>query len=208
MSAKRDWKGGATGGSGGNASEDRRVRRTQQRLHDALGDLIREKPYDAIAVKEILHRADVGRSTFYAHFSDKDELLLSGMREMLRTGRPAKLDDAPARYERLVWFGGPLFAHIASHRPQDDGPVDARAWAVVHGFLEQALTELVTDELRRASGVRPMRPEEAQLLVAYVVSTFTLVLGWWIDRAGSVGPAEADAHFRSLVVPTLSAALD
>src|SRR6266705_7027751 len=59
--------------------EDRRVRRTRESLHDALISLALEKNYDSITVQEILDRADVGRSTFYVHFSDKNELLISEM---------------------------------------------------------------------------------------------------------------------------------
>ena len=58
---------------------DARVRRTRHRLRDAIVSLIHEKSYPAIAVKEILERADVGRSAFYAHFSNKDALLASGI---------------------------------------------------------------------------------------------------------------------------------
>jgi AcrR family transcriptional regulator len=56
---------------------DRRVQRTRRLLHKALS-LILEKKYESITVQELLDRADVGRSTFYMHFQDKDELLLSG----------------------------------------------------------------------------------------------------------------------------------
>jgi hypothetical protein len=52
---------------------DRRIRRTQKALHDALISLVFEKNYDSITVQEILDRADVGRATFYAHFESKDE---------------------------------------------------------------------------------------------------------------------------------------
>src|SRR5215217_9115898 len=62
---------------------DRRVQRTKSSLHNALIGLAREKPYPSIAVKEILDRANVGRSTFYMHFRDKDDLLESGIREIL-----------------------------------------------------------------------------------------------------------------------------
>ena len=68
-----------------NCVKDRRIQRTQGLLHEALGSLIHEKSYDAISVKEILDRANVGRSTFYMHFGDKDELLLSSIRDMLRS---------------------------------------------------------------------------------------------------------------------------
>ncbi|MBO0803611.1 MAG: TetR/AcrR family transcriptional regulator [Nocardiopsaceae bacterium] len=55
---------------------DRRVRRTRALLHQALIELILEKGYGRITVQDILDRADVGRSTFYSHYRDKDALLL------------------------------------------------------------------------------------------------------------------------------------
>src|SRR5512141_2904590 len=57
---------------------DRRVQRTQQLLREALVALILEKGYDAITVQDILDLANMGRSTFYAHYRDKEDLLLSG----------------------------------------------------------------------------------------------------------------------------------
>ena len=59
------------------------IQRTLALLHEALGSLIREKPYDRISVTETLDRAKVSRSTFYIHFRDKDELLTSSMRALL-----------------------------------------------------------------------------------------------------------------------------
>jgi AcrR family transcriptional regulator len=62
---------------------DRRIQRTRRLLQDALVGLILEKGYEAITVQDILDRANVGRSTFYEHFYDKDDLLLSSF-EFLR----------------------------------------------------------------------------------------------------------------------------
>ncbi|MGW0250243.1 TetR/AcrR family transcriptional regulator [Nocardia goodfellowii] len=67
-----------------NDSADRRVRRTRQLLHRALIELMLERGYDRITVRDILERADVGRSTFYAHFRDKDDLLVVSSTEFLR----------------------------------------------------------------------------------------------------------------------------
>lgn len=67
----------------GKRIKDRRIEKTQNLLREALVSLIHEKNYDSIAVKEILDRANVGRSTFYTHFRDKDELLASGIDGML-----------------------------------------------------------------------------------------------------------------------------
>ena len=64
---------------------DRRIRRTHERLGMALVTLIQEKPIDDVTVQDVLDRAAVGRSTFYLHFRDKDDLLLSQLEMFLET---------------------------------------------------------------------------------------------------------------------------
>ncbi|MEU8895315.1 helix-turn-helix domain-containing protein [Nocardia sp. NPDC048505] len=80
-----------------NETVDRRVRRTRQLLHRALIELMLERGYDRITVRDILERADVGRSTFYAHFRDKDDLLVVSSAEFLRTALAAAERSAPHR---------------------------------------------------------------------------------------------------------------
>jgi AcrR family transcriptional regulator len=70
------------------ATDDRRTRRTKSLLHGALASLLHEKPWDDIVVKEIISRADIGRSTFYTHVRDKDALLRSGLRELVHAADP------------------------------------------------------------------------------------------------------------------------
>ncbi len=56
--------------------EDRRVRRTRRLLRDALVSLVLERGgYAGITVEDITDRADLGRATFYSHYTDKDDLL-------------------------------------------------------------------------------------------------------------------------------------
>src|ERR1700687_3349419 len=62
---------------------DKRIRCTHERLGSALVDLIQEKPIDDVTVQEVLDRASVGRSTFYLHFRDKNDLLLSQLETFL-----------------------------------------------------------------------------------------------------------------------------
>lgn len=56
---------------------DRRVQRTRELLQKALLELIRERGYDTITIQDIVDRANVGRTTFYQHYSSKDELFMS-----------------------------------------------------------------------------------------------------------------------------------
>jgi AcrR family transcriptional regulator len=97
-------------------SSDRRVRKTLATLHEAIAALIREKAYDKISVGEILDRADVGRSTFYMHFRDKDDLLVSSMHDMLRNVRSSAPSASANWDERVIWFSLPIFEHIHQHR--------------------------------------------------------------------------------------------
>jgi AcrR family transcriptional regulator len=64
---------------------DARVRRTRDALGDALIELMQEKPFDTITVQDVLDRAHVSRSTFYSHYSDKDDLLMSDAEEFFES---------------------------------------------------------------------------------------------------------------------------
>lgn len=61
------------------ASEGRRERKTRGALLSAFVGMVTRRRYDDIQVAEIAETADVGRSTFYAHYRDKDELLFDSM---------------------------------------------------------------------------------------------------------------------------------
>src|SRR5215218_7311101 len=90
-------------------TKDRRIEKTRALLRGALGALIREKPYDDIAVKEILNRANVGRSTFYTHFADKDAMLLSCIHDLLRPARRGGWGRATEKpQEEIVRFSLPI----------------------------------------------------------------------------------------------------
>src|SRR6266498_992647 len=83
-------------------TEDRRIQRTRALLLSALLDLIVERGYEDVSVQDIVDRANVGRSTFYKHFLDKRELLLSGvdgLQELLTQQRAALVEP---RVQRIL----------------------------------------------------------------------------------------------------------
>src|SRR3954452_22772514 len=95
--------------------EDLRVRRSRDRLGDALVALLVEKPFDDITVQDVLDRAEVSRSTFYTHYRDKNDLFLSDAEEFFEMMAGA-LSRAGDRSERVAPVHE-LFAHIAEVRP-------------------------------------------------------------------------------------------
>lgn len=57
------------------AKEDRRVRRTRKLLKQGLSELMAEKDFKDISVKDITERMDLNRGTFYLHYTDIYDLL-------------------------------------------------------------------------------------------------------------------------------------
>lgn len=191
-----------------NRGRDRRVQRTQNLLHQALASLVLEKDYDSISVKEILDRANVGRSTFYMHFRDKDELLASGMHDILRSVQSIELPPSAKPHERIIRFSRPMFEHVDSHRGSGAAKMGARGRAVLHGHLQTALVKLIADDVRMhlQRGGRTVSRITPDLLARHVASTFVLVLNWWVESRSRLPPKEVDDLFRSLILPTLAAA--
>jgi AcrR family transcriptional regulator len=188
-------------------TKDRRVQKTEALLREALAALIREKPYDDIVIKEILDRANVGRSTFYAHFRDKDDLLLSGIQDMLRSARPAGGVRGPAKpCERLVWFSLPIFEHIEQHRRTGGATMGSRGRLAMHEHLQHAIAELIEDDVRTTlhRSRRKESPASPELLVRWIASTFVLVLNWWVESDSPLPVRDADRLFRGLIEPSLA----
>jgi AcrR family transcriptional regulator len=131
---------------------DRRIQKTRSLLHEALASLIHEKAYDSIAVKEILDRANVGRSTFYMHFRDKDELLVSGIHDMLSAVQSKRPPASAKRHERIIWFSLPIFEHIHRHRRSGMARMGTRGRAIIHEHLQNVLAKLIVDDVAHVAG--------------------------------------------------------
>jgi AcrR family transcriptional regulator len=189
-----------------NRVEDRRIQRTQNLLREALVSLIHEKDYDAIVVKEILDRANVGRSTFYTHFRDKDELLVSGIHDMLRSVEATKLPSPAKRYERIIWFSLPIFEYHDQHRRTGQAKIGTRGRAILHEHLQKVLANLIADDVKKyLQGRRKTAIQiPPDLLVQHLASTFIQVLNWWMDSRNPPPADEVNDLFRALILPTLA----
>lgn len=185
--------------------KDRRIQKTQDLLRRALVSLLAEKPYDAIVVKEILDRANVGRSTFYMHFRDKDDLLVSGIHDMLRPVHSLEPPPSTKLHERVLWFSLPIFEYHYQHRHAGADRIGSRGRAILHDHLRNVLANVIAAAVKSdvRAGPRSPRGIPAELLSEYVASTFVLVLNWWLDKKMSLSPREINDLFRKLVSPTL-----
>lgn len=178
---------------------DRRVARTRATLQTALMSLIQEKDYEAVTVQDICEAANVGRSTFYAHYTSKDDLKRSGLehlrKQLLERQREA-LASAGDSGTRPFGFSLTMFEHARDHLHHYRALVGSRGGAMTLGMIRQILADLIRDELAATSAKAVDLPHE--LVVQYVVGAYMAVLTWWLDGGAKLAPEQIDAMFRSL----------
>ncbi|MGK8511195.1 TetR/AcrR family transcriptional regulator [Nocardia asiatica] len=127
-------------------TDDRRVRRTKALLHRALIELMVENAYDRITVRDILERADVGRSTFYAHYRDKDDLLLRSSTDYLRTAMAAAQTGADAA--ELLAPVRTLFQLAARHPEIYRALLGRKSGAVLLRTTRVMVAQILAERLR------------------------------------------------------------
>lgn len=183
--------------------DDRRVRRTRELLRGALLSLIKEKGYERITVQDIIDRADVGRSTFYAHFRDKEDLLVYGLEE-LRGAFEVPADDGAEPTESPTLA---VFEHFARYGTVWKAMVGRRGAETFVRHLHRFLSELIGQQLRaRAPDGATEVPVDA--LVEFAVSTLIgLGIRWWQQGNAAYAPREVDRIYRSLTEPGIRAGL-
>lgn len=189
-------------------SPDRRVERTELALHRAQLALLLEKGYTKTTVKEIVGRANVGRSTFYAHHGGKEQLLLSGLahlRSALLAGRRENGGGAGGSSNGLLGFSRTFFEHVHEYRAVLRASAGNETGPAVTRGLKRLLRDVVLAEIRRADRERrhDKIPEEAA--IQFVVDGLLSVMSWWFERQPQLSPGEVDAIFCKLVQRPLAA---
>lgn len=202
---------------------DRRVRRTHRRLKEALLDLMKEKGYGRITVQELVDRADVARSTFYAHFDDKDDLLFDGFdRWLLDLARVPGVDeptaggpdgpvagdtDAPPA-ERRFRFSLPLLRHAGGHRRVFRAIFGSTGSPRAARRFHDLLVQVVLRELPEPDwGSGPRDPPEDRIRDARahaVAGAFMAVLTWWFESGAGLPPERVDQAFHQAVAGAAS----
>lgn len=182
-------------------AEDRRAVRTRKSLHEALMALIRRKHYEAISVQDIIDAADVGRSTFYAHYTGKEDLFRSGfesLRHLLaESGSPDRHGDEP------LAFSLAMFEHACAYRETYRALIGGRGGMIAIEEIKRALADAVRADPLVASD--DDGTISRALRIQFVVDAFLTVLTWSIGRRPLVAPADMNAAFRQLVMYGLTA---
>lgn len=163
---------------------DRRKVRTRQMLRDALIAWILEKGYDAITVEDITNRANLGRATFYLHYRDKEDLLLSTLEstfdELAKDLKPISPEATSAAQAHALI----AFQHAAENRDlyrvmlsgQGSGSLIRRVREYLATLLQQRM-QLLLQQL--PSGAMPIPVE---IMAQHIAGSLLTLLIWWLEN--------------------------
>lgn len=189
------------------STRDRQVRRTRRLLHKALMRLVLQKKYESITVQDILDRADVGRSTFYTHFRDKDDLLRDGLHYLnhaVNSGDVVRTKEA-GRCDRIISFSLPMFEHAKEYRAVIRALLGSTAEIVVRQHIQSLLTSIVSQRVK--TELRHHKPLQgalsSELLTDFIVSTYVWTFMLWLSSRNPLSPREIDAVYRAFVLPSM-----
>ena len=158
---------------------DRRISRSRATLQHALTSLILKKGYEAITVQDICDEANVGRSTFYAHYTSKDDLKRSGFEHLRKQLVDRQREDRAACgdiKDRSLGFSLTMFEHARDHIDLYRALVGSRGGTVSLGQIRQILSDLVRNELAATVGKNSADAIPRELVVQYVVGAFMAVM--------------------------------
>jgi AcrR family transcriptional regulator len=180
--------------------QDRRSRRTRHLVHSAFRELLLEKRYEAITVRDILHRAGIGSSTFYAHYYDKEDVQTELIEQLLEQLLPSI---AWQSAEGRILPSLAIFRHVQHHSQH------ALFQALVLGHAEEQVWEMLqtrlssTIEQTLASTRLLNHPHQIPLAVVaqYLSGAFLNLLTWWIKAEIPYSAEQIDEIFWQLALP-------
>lgn len=212
---------------------DRRVQKTRKLLQDALIELVAEKGYESVSIREILDRANVGRSTFYAHFQDKDQLLHSILdrlnelfhqheKQLLEAAKAIKNPENPnpplglSPTFSLFEFVGQnhrFFKAMLGNRGYGifAKPVYDYVFAHVHGIFTKPVHDSALADLHESFNMPETHEKygslESEIAAHYFVSALMGVLVWWVEKDIPCTVELIDRLFRQLAIPSFGQVL-
>ena len=184
---------------------DRRQKKTRAAIFKAFSELLETKSYDRISVQDIADRADIGRTTFYAHFETKDVLLNALCGELFGHIIHDTLDRGHTHglypdQEREV----SVFFHILAHLKENDRNIlrllSGESNELFLRYFKTGMEAVVEQQIPRE---RQRQDLPREFVVNHIAGSFIELVYWWIEGGLKYSPKELDGYFRTAVEPLL-----
>ena len=180
---------------------DRRQKKTREAIFRAFTSLLAKKNYHQITVQDILDTADVGRTTFYAHFETKEYLLRDLCAELFGHIMDTTMGQASCDCSSP---DDTAFLHLVRHLAQNDrGVLDLLSSENDGLFLDYFRGE-VCRLVETVYGHRLTADLPRDYLIQHVAATFVQTVRWWLGQECTRSPEEIAACFLAVTEPLLA----
>lgn len=186
---------------------DRRQQKTRKAIFTAFGMLLEQNNYSSITVQEIIDEANIGRSTFYAHFETKDDLLKELCKELFGHIISSAMD-CTHTHGLYIDGGTPesVFCHLLQHLEENDnnilGLLSCESNEIFLRCFKDSLNELIYSQFVNQNSRRNLKlPED--FLINHISGSFVEMVLWWIKSGMKQPPEELDRYFRAVIDPIL-----
>lgn len=196
-----------------NQRSDRRKNRTRRLLRNALFELMLEKGYESVTIEDITQHADLGRTTFYLHYRDKEDLLLESIKTVAEelkaqilaeiakeTKNTADISVEQAPGQKVIKM---ILEHAAANAslylPILRGEGTPHAPAYIRKIIYQGAIEFYTDKRLpiHPSGNPPISSE---ILATFFSSSLLGILTWWLENDMPYSPEEVAKIYHTLIL--------
>ncbi len=178
---------------------DRRQRKTREAIFEAFGSLIAARRYSSITVQDIIDKADIGRSTFYAHFSTKDELLKAMCTDMFRhvflnSLAAEKTHDFSGDNHSLEVRLSHVLHHLKDNRKNIIGILSSESAEIFMKYFKEYLNQMFSQSLEEFQYDVP-----ADFLLNHLAGSFAETVNWWIEHRMSDTPEDTAGYFMEVI---------
>lgn len=186
---------------------DRRQQKTRTAIFSAFTSLLAEKSYSKITVQEIIDAANVGRTTFYAHFETKDDLLKELCEELFGHIIGSAMD---CTHTHGLYSDGSapesVFCHLLQHLQENDKNIIAllscESSEMFLRSFKDSLNELVRSQfINQNRKANTDIPED--FLINHISGSFVEMVLWWIKGHRKQTPEDLDRYFRAVIEPII-----
>lgn len=186
---------------------DRRQKKTRTSIFNAFILLLSQKNYSKITVQEIIDEANVGRSTFYAHFETKDDLLKALCEELFGHILSSAMD---CTHTHGLYSNGSapesVFCHLLQHLQENDNNILAllscESSDIFLRYFKDSLSQLIkTQFITQNKHTNKNLPED--FLINHISGSFVEMVLWWTKGQMKQTPEELDCYFRAVIEPIL-----
>lgn len=176
---------------------DARVQRTRTQLGTAFLNLIMKKPVNEVTVQDVLDRSGVGRSTFYLHFRDIDDLLMTQL-ELFCQMVSSTLSAAKDKSHRVMPVAE-LFAHVGNGNKLYRVLSDSGHVKDFYELAEGCFARGIERRLIESGRLKEMPQREVAARASALAGSLLALLRWWLDRGEKETPQAMDEMFHRMV---------